>query len=213
MTSLDQLTNLPQREELESQISILMTDSRPLVLAVIDIDYFLQLNKTYGRDTGDAVLQKIARVLRENMPAETLVARVSGDEFAVLFPDENVENAFVMLEEVRKLVADAEWSYPVNEQTQSLRITFSTGLAAITRDSRPQTLDELFRQADDALHRGKQMGRNRVSLPREEKMVLKSNYYTPGQLERLAKLAAQLERTEAALLREALEHLLRRYAR
>jgi diguanylate cyclase len=68
-----------------------------------------------------------------------------------------------------------------------------------------------MRAASEALHRAKREGRNRVAIYVEEKMTLKSNYYTKAQLERLAKLSNTTGRTEASLLREGLEELLAKY--
>jgi diguanylate cyclase len=70
------------------------------------------------------------------------------------------------------------------------------------------TAEELWRAAGEALMRAKRDGRDRVALYVEEKMVLKSNYYSKANLERLAKLSSATSRTEASLLREALDDLL-----
>ena len=70
---------------------------------------------------------------------------------------------------------------------------------------------ELFRCADEALARGKSDGGNRVAIYVEEKMVMKSNYYSRASLDRLAKLAGRTNRTEASLLREALDDLIAKH--
>jgi hypothetical protein len=70
---------------------------------------------------------------------------------------------------------------------------------------------DLLRKADEALYRSKKIGRNRISLPASAQMITKTSYYTQSQLEQLAELARKLDRTEAFLLREALDDLLRKY--
>ena len=70
---------------------------------------------------------------------------------------------------------------------------------------------DLLRKADEALYRSKRTGRNRISLPTSAQMMTKTSYYSQTQLARLAELARKLDKTEAFLLREALDELLRKY--
>ena len=115
-----------------------------------------------------------------------------------------------MIEDIRRLIAEMGFEVPVGKgKTKTLSITFSGGVASYPRDGRDG--EQLIRQADGALYRAKESGRNRVCLSVSEKMVLKSTYYTGSQLERLAKLARITEKTEAFLLREALDALLMRH--
>lgn len=85
----------------------------------------------------------------------------------------------------------------------------SIGVASCPEDG--SRGDDVVRRAEEALHRAKTGGRNKVCLSRQEKMVTKTSHYTQRQLERLAQLAKQEGVGEAALLREALDDLLRRY--
>lgn len=169
-------------------------------LALTDLDGFAEINQAHGRDAGDAVLMAWDRVLRANIPPEGSAVRLGGDEFAVVLPGTSAENAVVLLEELRRHfggmavegVADA--------------VTASVGVAA--NPPHGTTAGELYRAAGEALMRAKRDGRDRVAMYVEEKMVLKSNYYSKANLERLAKLSAASDRTEASLLREALDDLL-----
>ena len=171
-----------------------------LALALTDLDDFAAINQAHGRDAGDAVLMAWDRVLRANIPPEGSIARLGGDEFAVVLPGTTAENAVVLLQELRHHFAG------LTVENVSGGLSASAGIAA----SPPHgaTAAELHRAAGEALMRAKRDGRDRVAMFVEEKMVLKSNYYSKANLERLAKLSSATDRTEASLLREALDDLL-----
>lgn len=90
------------------------------------------------------------------------------------------------------------------------KLTLSVGIAS--RPPHARTMSEPFRAADEALFRAKREGRSRSAIYVESKMTLKSNYYSKASLERLAKLSNALNRTEASLLREALDDLVAKYS-
>jgi diguanylate cyclase len=171
-----------------------------LALALTDLDDFAGINQAFGREAGDAVLVAWDRVLRANVPRGGSVARLGGDEFAVVLPGTSAEIAVVLLEELRRHLAGMAVEGVPDAVTASL------GVAANPPHGR--TAEDLYRAAGEALMRAKRDGRDRVALYVEEKMVLKSNYYSKANLERLAKLSAATDRTEASLLREALDDLL-----
>ena len=174
-----------------------------IALALADLDNFAAINQTQGRDAGDAVLAAWDRVLRANVPAGALVARLGGDEFAVLLPGASAESALVLLEEVRRHLAGMDIAGVAGPATAS------AGVAA--NPPHGETADGLYRAADAALMRAKRDGRDRTAMYVEEKMVLKSNYYSRANLDRLAKLSGATDRTEASLLREALDDLLNKH--
>jgi diguanylate cyclase len=169
-------------------------------LALTDLDDFVTINQTHGRDVGDAILTAWDRVLRANIPRHGSVARLGGDEFAVVLPGASAENAVILLDEVRHHLAD------MAVEGVAYAVSASVGIAA----SPPHgtTGEKLYRAAGEALMRAKRDGRDRVAMYVGEKMVLKSNYYSKANLERLAKLSSASDRTEASLLREALDDLL-----
>ncbi len=208
---LDKLTGLHRGEYMEDLIREKLGEDKegPHSIAMVDIDYFKQINDSYGSEIGDEVLRKIGRVLKENIPQEGIVGRLRGDEFAILLPDTGAENAFIIMEEIRRLFADTDFGYEVEGVTTNLHVGISIGIASFPRDANNDV--ELMRKAEEAGYKAKKTGRNRVCLPSDERMILKTSYYTATQLERLAELAAKLEKTEAFLLREALDDLLRKY--
>jgi diguanylate cyclase len=183
--------------ELEGQLH---QGNAALALALTDLDDFAAINETHGRDAGDAVLTAWDRVLRNNIPRAGSVARLGGDEFAVVLPATSAENAVVLLDELRRHLAGMTVEGVVGD------VAASVGVAA--NPPHGTTAPELYRAAGEALMRAKRDGRDRVAMYVEEKMVLKSNYYSKANLERLAKLSSAGDRTEASLLREALDDLL-----
>jgi diguanylate cyclase len=186
--------------ELEDQLHQGQT---ALALALTDLDDFAAINQTHGREAGDAVLAAWDRVLRANVPRKGSVARLGGDEFAVVLPGTSAENAVVLLDELRRHLAG------MTVEGISDAVTASVGVAA--NPPHGTTAERLYRAAGEALMRAKRDGRDRVAMYVEEKMVLKSNYYSKANLERLAKLSSASDRTEASLLREALGDLLDKY--
>ncbi len=175
----------------------------PVSLALIDLDHFKGVNDALGHDEGDRILRAVERLLTDSLPAGSLVARVGGDEYAVAFPDTPPETALILLDEVqRHFSANRAPRWPEN-------LGLSIGIAA--RPAHATGTAELFRAADEAVLRAKREGRGRTAIYVESKMVLKSNYFPRAALERLSKLSAALGRTEASLLREALEDLVEKH--
>jgi diguanylate cyclase len=177
----------------------------PFSLFALDLDGLMTFNRTHGRPKGDEVILQVARVLQELVPNNALVMHYRGDEFGGVFPEMRVDDAFSLLEEVRRQVAGL--GFTLDEHTP---ITCSIGLAGFPAHGKHEV--ELMRQADEALYLAKTGGRNKIALPpSDSRMVTKTSYYTQTQLERLATLAKTLKRNEATLLREALDDVLKKY--
>jgi diguanylate cyclase len=171
----------------------------PLALAVADLDDFGTVNDRHGHDAGDDVLRAWERVLATNLPSDAETFRLGGDEYAISLPGLSSENALILLDEIRAHFAGHEIP-PVG------RMTTSIGIAS--NPPHGTSAEDLWRSAGQALMRAKRDGRDRIAIYIDEKMVLKSNYYSRSNLERLAKLSEATGRTEASLLREALDDLL-----
>lgn len=191
------------RDVVESAVDALPA-SLPLSVAMTDLDGFGVFNDAAGREAGDELLAGFDQVLQRNLPTEATVYRIGGDEWVVTFPGLSVENSLVLLEELRSHVETVAFG------TTEHPVTMSAGVAA--RPPHGSTGDELLRAADEALSRSKRAGRNRVGIFVEDKMVMKSNYYSRATLDRLAALSRATNRTEASLLREAADKLLANYA-
>lgn len=177
----------------------------PLSVAGVDIDHFKEVNDRYGHQVGDAVLAVVAGELKRAVGDTGWVTRRGGDEFQCALPRAAPEEALIKFDEVRRRLSEKKHRV----KSRTLAIPISVGVAGY-----PHHVEEpagLPRAADEALDRAKREGRNRVVIYIEEKMVLKSNYYPRAQLARLSSLAEELGRTEASLLREALQEVLERH--
>src|SRR5205085_5817985 len=120
-------------------------------------------------------------------------------------PDTRLDDAFTLLEELRRRVAALRI-----DGAPDIHVTCSVGLAAFPTHGKSDV--DLVREADQALYVAKTTGRNKVALPlADSRMVTKTSHYTATQLERLAQLATTLKRNEASVLREALDDILKKY--
>jgi len=137
-----------------------------LALLLLDLDHFKLYNDSYGHLEGDRVLKRFAVSLREAVRATDLACRYGGEEFVVLLPHTDLEEALVVAERIRQGVQDLEF-YPVvpGQGQRKARITVSVGAALYSAGG---DMNELVRQADTAMYRAKEAGRNRVALYRGE---------------------------------------------
>jgi diguanylate cyclase (GGDEF)-like protein len=182
---------------------LLHNGNAPLAVALTDLDGFGGINDTHGADVGDRVLEAWEKILSGSVPAEAIVARLGGDEYSVALPGYAAESALILLEEVRSHF-NSHGLKGLDEELDA-----SVGIAAAPPHG--STGEELYRAAGVALMRAKREGRGRVAIYVEEKMTLKSNYYSRASLDRLSKLSGATSRTEASLLREALDDLFEKY--
>jgi diguanylate cyclase len=189
-------TKVLSREGLCSEVDVLDPDT-PVAVGVLDLDGFGPVNDEQGPDAGDALLGRIEARLVDGLPPGAVVAHLRVDEWAVALPDEPPEALLLALDAVRREVEAAE------------PVTMSAGVAG--RPHHGASSDELLSAADAALVRSKREGGNRISIAVAERMVLKTSYYSPSALHRLAKLARREGRPEASLLREALDDLLAKH--
>jgi diguanylate cyclase (GGDEF)-like protein len=155
----DYLTELPNHRALVTAIDTEIARTRrygqPCALSVIDLDHFKQLNDHYGHQMGDTALHTVARTLRGALRPVDVVGRWGGEEFIVLMPDTNREQALRVADRLRGLVAVS----PVAGGSEA-RVTLSAGVAVFPADG--DTRDMLIAAADQALYLAKQMGRNQV---------------------------------------------------
>ncbi|MNR83769.1 putative diguanylate cyclase YedQ [compost metagenome] len=130
---------------------------QPLSVISFDIDLFKLINDTHGHAAGDEVIKAAARISRHAMREIDFVARIGGEEFAILLPGINLEQAEVTAERLRELIVAEDICY----QGKKLRFTASFGVAQL-RDDDP-TFEALLQRADEMMYMSKNMGRNQVS--------------------------------------------------
>jgi len=146
------------REQLQREFERVSRYAGSLSLLMIDIDHFKQVNDGHGHPAGDLVLREVARVVKEAVRAVDIVGRYGGEEFVAILPQTDVEEARLLAERLRKAVEAL--AVPVGNA--SVHVTISTGIASYPAPN-VDTSDELIREADRALYRAKQDGRNRVA--------------------------------------------------
>jgi diguanylate cyclase len=211
----DPLTNTNTRAGLLARLDQYCTAAERArsTVAIIDfdIDEFDAINRQFGRYSGDEVLRRVAAILNSNLKEIGVVGRFAGDQFMVILPDSRSETAFILAEEVRKVIEDTPIPIQIGEMHSQLAVRVSGGVAEFPSDG--SDWRELLRKAEEALYRAKRSGRNRICLSVSSQMVTKTSHFTQTQLEKLAELGRRTAKSEAYLLREALDDLLRKYDR
>ena len=163
----DGLTQLYNRrkfeEEAQREFARAERYGRAVSLILFDIDRFKDVNDTHGHLAGDAVLKRLAGMVSEHVRAEQVMARVGGEEFALLCPEVDAEGARALAERLREAIAQQTHG----EEGGQFLITCSFGVAAMGPGM--GSPEDLFAAADAALYQSKESGRNRVTLaPRPE---------------------------------------------
>ena len=154
----DPLTGLGNRRSAERLLAELDLDGGPVSLAVVDVDGVKSVNDEHSHVTGDAVLRRVAELLRQSSRTQDEVFRWAGDEFLVLLPDTAEAQAVVALERLRAAVAGHDWAV----LGLATPITVSIGVATADRGPGARTWRELFDRADLQLFSAKRGGRDRV---------------------------------------------------
>ena len=154
----DYLTGMPNRAKLEACLEESIASAKEsgvlLAFAFIDIDHFKNVNDTFGHDIGDAVLVSFVKRIRNSLPESALVARIAGDEFAVLLEGLDSE---ARLQELMDEVFSA-MKRPFRKSDQEIPVSCSAGCVITDGNEKPE---EILRVADKAMYRAKYEGRNR----------------------------------------------------
>ena len=143
----------------ETQFAVAQRYNRSLVIMMIDIDHFKQINDEYGHLAGDFVLQIVAKNCRGYLRRTDLFARYGGEEFICLLPEQNETGALKLAERIRSTIEQTRTEFDAH----SIVITASIGLSLL-QTKNELTLEDLIDRADQALYRSKSQGRNRVTL-------------------------------------------------
>jgi len=165
LSRIDQLTGLPNRrsfhERLTSEWKLAVREGTAISVLVMDIDHFKKCNDTFGHLLGDAVLQKIATVIKGNARKPTdFAARWGGEEFIVLLPKTDAEGAEVVAESIRD---DVEGYTIIFKDNRMTKVTMSVGVNTHS-PTKECSVNDFIHFADDALYTAKRNGRNNVTV-------------------------------------------------
>ena len=160
----DPLTSLLNRRGFESGANEILADqinpSKGSCMLMVDIDHFKNINDTYGHLFGDKVICGIAEILKSKVRGQDSVARLGGEEFAVLLADTDTSGARIVAENIRQSVERCK-IHRHDSQEVVEGISISIGVAAFTKGG---SLINLLDQADKALYDSKKQGRNRTTV-------------------------------------------------
>jgi len=131
---------------------------RPFSVLVLDLDSFKNVNDTYGHHAGDLVLRSFSLVALEQKRAQDTFGRLGGEEFGLLLPETNLEQARVVAERIQKTWENS----PVNLDSVPIFSTVSIGVAEAAIDDK--TFDDLLRRADRTMYKAKERGKNQVAV-------------------------------------------------
>lgn len=173
MAIKDPLTGLYNRryfnEKLEEELSRSRRTHHPLALIYLDIDHFKKYNDTNGHPMGDVIIKSVAQILQKTSRKTDIVARLGGEEFAVLCPHTPIDGCAVKAEKIRLTIEGTQ--FPHGEKQPLGKVTVSMGVSeypTVCKDS-----ESLIKAADDVLYKVKQGGRNRVSMAEAPKDFVK----------------------------------------
>lgn len=167
LSSLDGLTGIPNRRHFDETLARewrrACRQGRPLSMLLCDVDYFKQFNDGYGHQVGDECLRAVARTLQAVLrrPAD-MMARYGGEEFAAILPDTDPAGALRMAEAMRAAVEALRITHRYSGSALGV-VSISVGVATRVPTRSQSDSAELIRQADEALYRAKQGGRNRIA--------------------------------------------------
>jgi len=157
----DTLTQLPNRLAYEKrslqEYARWHRYGNPLALAVCDLDFFKKINDTYGHAAGDKVLSKVGEIFNKTLRGTDFSCRFGGEEFLILLPETNTEDAKLAMEKLRLKIEES----PFHFRGERVQITVSIGLSEFVKGD---TLVQVFERADQAVYEAKNAGRNRIVI-------------------------------------------------
>jgi diguanylate cyclase len=159
----DALSGVANRKAFDEKLQFLTTNwkrtGEPFALVLADVDHFKWINDTHGHPAGDLVVQHVGSFLKSTLRSGDFVARYGGDEFALLFPQTDLEIASKVAERIR--VSITKNNFDVGGNGERVAITFSMGVAAAREGT---TAAELLKHADQAVYQSKRSGRNCLNV-------------------------------------------------
>jgi diguanylate cyclase (GGDEF)-like protein len=158
MATVDPLAGLLNRRSLDDRAGMVLSQAQrnnsSVAVVVIDIDHFKNVNDTYGHAFGDAVLQSLGKTLIEGRREHDIVARFGGEEFVLVLPNVDEKDALNISEKIRTDIS--------KNTINDINVTVSIGVSL--NNANKNEFDVLFKDADSALYKAKNMGRNQTVL-------------------------------------------------
>jgi two-component system cell cycle response regulator len=169
LASIDDLTQLYNRryffERFNQEVERAMRYQRPLSCIILDIDFFKQVNDSYGHLAGDQVLIDIANILKNNCRQSDMAGRYGGEELIILLPETEANGAMIIAERIREMIEEHQ---TLDGKGVFITVTVSMGIASLTGPELKNLdkIERIVQYADDALLLAKKQGRNRIELYR-----------------------------------------------
>ena len=155
LATTDLLTQLNNRvildNELQLKFDTFKRHERVFSLIMMDVDFFKSINDKYGHIVGDSVLKEIASLLKENIRSIDIAGRWGGEEFLIICDETNLDGAYILAENIRVKIQNHKFAH-------ANQVTASLGVAMIKKEI---NINELIKNADDALYQAKRSGRNK----------------------------------------------------
>ena len=158
---LDYLTGLDNRrsfmEKADIELSRAERYANPMSLLMIDVDLFKQINDNHGHQVGDLVLKQLARTFHTVLRQVDIVGRLGGEEFGVVLPEADLPEAVEVADRLREVIARTPVDLPAGPS-----VFFTVSIGAAVFDEKNKSIEAMLSEADKALYRAKQSGRNKV---------------------------------------------------
>ncbi len=164
----DPLTGAFNRRYFSEKLEQLLTDTslanEQTALIICDIDDFKQINDIYGHDVGDLAIQSVVSILQDTLRTDDFLSRIGGEEFAIVLPHTNINQAYEIANDLCQKVQNTPLSFANNQsyvqQMTTINLTGSFGVAMVKHNSR----ETLIKNADRAMYKSKQTGKNKVTM-------------------------------------------------
>ena len=164
MTTTDAMTQLKMKHFFYTALANKLENSAkhklPLSLVMFDIDFFKNVNDTYGHACGDTILKEIASLIFGGIRGQDMAARYGGEEFIVMLLDTNEHAAFKVAERIRHVIE----KHCFTHEDVCIHLTISAGISVFSPEHNEVAVRTLIDQADQALYNSKRTGRNRVTV-------------------------------------------------
>ena len=162
LSQTDALTQLNNRHRwndlIDSEFKRVKRYEQISTFMMLDIDNFKNVNDTYGHVAGDKVIAEVSRVIRENVRETDFSARYGGDEFAICLTNTTADSAIILADRLRQAIKNTV----ITDDDNTIKVTISIGMAEITVNT--DTVDTWTKNADCALYKSKENGRNQYSI-------------------------------------------------